>query len=85
MPITRSAKKAHRQSLKRQSENNAVKRTMKETIKSYKNTLEQDPAQAKEMLPQVYKTIDKAAKKGVIQDNTADRKKSHIAKMLPQK
>ena len=85
MPITRSAKKAHRQSLKRQSENNAVKRIMKETVKSYKNILDQDASQAKEMLPKVYKTIDKAAKKGVIKENTAARKKSHIAKMLPQK
>ena len=85
MPITRSAKKAHRQSLKRQSENNAVKRIMKETIKSYKSTVDQDSSQAAEMLPHVYKTIDKAAKQGVIKDNTAARKKSHVAKMIAQK
>jgi len=35
--------------------------------------------EAKKLLPQVYKTLDKAAKTGLIKKNTASRKKSRIA------
>jgi len=40
--------------------------------------------EAKKILPQVYKLIDKAAKVGVIKKNTAARKKSKIAKLIFQ-
>ena len=38
-----------------------------------------DVAGAEKLLPAAYKAIDKAAKRGVIKDNTADRKKSRLA------
>jgi len=38
--------------------------------------------EAKKILPQVYKVLDKASKKGVIKKNTADRKKSRLTKLL---
>ena len=37
-----------------------------------------DAKKAKELLPLAYKAIDKAAKRGVIKDNTASRKKSRL-------
>lgn len=35
--------------------------------------------EAQKMLPKAYQVIDKAAKRGVIKDNTASRKKSRLA------
>jgi len=34
------------------------------------------------MMPQIYKAIDKAAKRGIIKKNTAARKKSRIMKKI---
>ncbi len=82
MPITSSAKKAHRQSVKRRTENNVVKKTMKQTIKEFQTTVTADSKKAEEMIPQVYKAIDKAAKKGILKANTADRKKAAVARAL---
>ena len=82
MPITSSAKKAHRQSLRKRTANNVVKRTMKETVKSFKTETLADPKKAEAMLPNVYKAIDKAAKKGILKPNTANRKKAAVAKAL---
>lgn len=82
MPITSSAKKAERQSIKRQSENNSVKRIMKESIKEIKELSTTDLDKAKDLLPKVYKSIDKAAKKGLIKKNNASRKKSNVMKSI---
>jgi len=38
--------------------------------------------EAKKLLPQVYKILDKAAKERVIKKNTVARKKSRITKLL---
>ena len=35
-----------------------------------------------ELLPKVYKALDKAAKVGVIKKNTASRKKSRVSKLI---
>ncbi len=37
--------------------------------------------EAKEMLPQSMRAIDKAAKRGIIKKNTAARKKSRLSKI----
>lgn len=85
MPITSSAKKAHRQSLKRRTENNTVKRVMKETIKELNTLAATDAKKAEEIVPRAYKAIDKAAKKGVLKPNTASRKKAQVMKALETK
>lgn len=82
MPITSSAKKAEKQSIKRQSENSSVKRIMRSTIKEIKELSIKDLEKAKEILPRVYKSIDKAAKKGIIKKNNASRKKSNVMKFI---
>ncbi|MDP2930739.1 MAG: 30S ribosomal protein S20, partial [bacterium] len=41
-----------------------------------------DAAKAGEILSQLYKTLDKAAKENVIKKNTASRKKSRICRMV---
>ena len=83
MPLTKSAKKALRQSLKKRARNLAYKTKIKRLIKKVKFLIsEQKIEEAKKILPQVYKILDKAVKKGVIKKNTASRKKSKIAKSI---
>ena len=59
------------------------KTAMKDIVKRLRQTAtagEHD--KAAEMLPEAYKAIDKAAKRGVIKENTAARKKSRLAAFL---
>lgn len=72
MAITKSAKKALRQSEKRKVRNLAYKNKLKSLLKEVKSSVS--------LLPQVYKALDKAAKIGLIKPNTASRKKSRLAK-----
>jgi small subunit ribosomal protein S20 len=83
MAITKSAKKAWRQSLKRKARNLIYKTKIKKLIKEVRSlVLAKKIEEAKKLLPQVYKILDKAAKVGVIKKNTAARKKSRIAKAI---
>jgi len=79
MPIKKSAKKALRQSLKRRARNLAYKRKIKKLTKDIKRLVsEKKNKEAKSLLPQIYKILDKAAKVGIIKKNAASRKKSRI-------
>lgn len=79
MPITKGAEKAHRQSERKKVFNIRRKGAMKDAEKAItKAVTAGDATKAKELLPAAYKAIDKAAKRGVIKDNTADRKKSRL-------
>ena len=102
MAITRSAKKALRQSLRRKVRNIQKKKKIKDLLKEVKSLVSQKKVkedkssfppslsqressaieEAKKLLPQVYKFLDKAAKTGLIKKNTASRKKSRITKLL---
>lgn len=83
MAITKSAKKALRQSLRKRTRNIAKKRKLKSLLKEVKDLISQRKTEeAKKLLPQVYKILDKAAKTGLIKKNTASRKKSRITKGL---
>ncbi len=80
MPITKGAEKAHRQSERKRIFNLRRKSAMKEVTKKItKAAAAGDVAKAKELLPTAYKAIDKAAKRGVIKENTAARKKSRLS------
>tara|TARA_Y100000310_G_scaffold122869_2_gene121630 strand:+ start:22283 stop:22555 length:273 start_codon:yes stop_codon:yes gene_type:complete len=79
MPITSSAKKAHKQSLQKRVFNTRRARAMKDTLKQINKLLtsgKKDDAQ--KLLPAAYKAIDKAAKRGILKQNTASRKKSRL-------
>jgi len=79
MPITKGAEKANRQSKKKHIFNIRRKSVMSDVVKDVnKAVIAGDAAKAKELLPKAYKAIDKAAKRGVIKDNTASRKKSRL-------
>jgi small subunit ribosomal protein S20 len=80
MPITKSAKKALRGSAKKRKFNLRHKRDMLWAEKELKNLIaEKNTKEAKEFFQKVQKVIDKAAKRGVIKDNTASRKKSRLS------
>ena len=83
MAITKSAKKALRQNIKRRARNLVYIKKIKKLIKEVRTlVLEKKIEGAKKLLPKIYKILDKAAKVGVIKKNTASRKKSRITKLL---
>ena len=83
MPITKSAKKALRQNAKRRTRNLVYKKKMRGLIKQVRTlVVEKKTEEAKKLLPQVYKILDKTAKVGIIKKNTAGRKKSRITKLV---
>lgn len=83
MAITKSAKKALRQNIRRRERNLVYKNKMKSLIKEVRTlVLEKKIEGAKKLLPQIYKILDKAAKVGVIKKNTASRKKSRLTKLI---
>jgi len=83
MPITKSAKKALRQSKKRRARNIQKKKIIKKLLKEMKNLVSgKKIEEAKKLLPQVYKLLDKATKTGLIKKNTVARKKSRITKLI---
>ena len=99
MAITKSAKKAIRQSQRRRVRNLREGNKLKNLLKEVKTLITQASAkgeeeastsstsqkktkEAKNLLPQLYKLLDKAAKTGLIKKGEADRKKSRIAKAI---
>ena len=81
MPITQSAKKAIRGSLRKKALNDQRKKAMKEIIKKIEKIAKTDKAEAMKMLSNAYQVIDKAAKRGVIKKNNAANKKSRLARL----
>ena len=83
MPITKSAKKALRQSFTRKARNLRRKNNYKNNLKELKNLASAGKNdEAKKLLPKVYKALDKAAKTNVIAKNKAARLKSSAARLL---
>jgi len=83
MAILKSAKKALRQSVKRKVRNLIYKNKIKNLFKEAKVLVSQKKInEARALLPQVYKALDKAAKVGVIKKNNASRRKSRFAKLI---
>lgn len=79
MPITKGAKKANRASLRKRVFNIRRSREMNEVVKDLrKHVVAGETKEAEGMLPKAQKAIDKAAKRGIIKGNTADRKKSRL-------
>lgn len=79
MAITKGAQKAQRQSERRRIFNVRRKSVMRDAVKAVQKAIVKNDAKAAEtLLPAAYQAIDKAAKRGVIKGNTADRKKSRL-------
>lgn len=82
MPNLQNAKKALRVSDRKRVMNDKRRKALKETVKSARVLGGADKKVVTESLAKAYQAIDKAAKRGIIKKNTADRKKSRLAKSL---
>jgi len=86
MAITKSAKKAARQSVKRKEQNTVYKDKIKKLVKEARAlVLMKKMEEAKKLLPEIYGALDKAAKVGVIKKNNASRRKSRLTKLIDKK
>lgn len=83
MPVRDSSRKAVRRDEGRTVVNNRRRRAMRKAMKQVEDLVKADDMKAaSEALPAAYKAIDKAAKKGVIHQNNAARKKSRLQKLV---
>lgn len=83
MPITKSAKKALRQSVTRKAKNLVYKIKLRDLLKEVRILISQKKIEElKKLIPRLYKTLDKTAKAGIIKKNNASRKKSRITKLI---
>ncbi|OGN04295.1 MAG: 30S ribosomal protein S20 [Candidatus Yanofskybacteria bacterium RIFCSPHIGHO2_01_FULL_44_17] len=83
MPITQSAKKALRQSKKKHAHNVRRKTKFRVFVKEFrKAVIAKNFDKAKEILPSVYKALDKAAKSKTIKKNTSSRLKSRLTRLI---
>ena len=79
MPIIKSAKKAHRASLRKRVFNVRRTDTMRDVTKRIQKLVTTGAkGEAEALISEAYQAIDKAAKRGVIKKNTAARKKSRL-------
>jgi len=86
MAITKSAKKAIRQSAARKEHNIVYKDKIKLLVKQARALVSaKKMAEAKKLLPDIYAALDKAAKVGVIKKNNASRHKSRLTKLIDKK
>jgi small subunit ribosomal protein S20 len=78
-----SALKRYRQSVKRQAINTANRHKLRTQLKKLKTAVAaKKAADAKGLLPQTFRLIDKSVQKGVIKKNTAARYKSRLTKSV---
>lgn len=83
MPITKSAIKAAKQAKVRQDRLLPYKTQMRTMMRKLRDAVKDGKkADAEKLLAAVYKSIDTAAKKGIIKPNNADNKKSSMARAL---
>ena len=82
MPNIQSAKKRVKVSEKENLRNRIVKSGMRTSVRKFDAAVAADPTNASEQLSATSAVIDKAAAKGVIHKNAANRKKARLAKQL---
>jgi small subunit ribosomal protein S20 len=80
VPNIKSAKKRLRQSNVRRDRNRAVRSELRTRIKTLLAT--EDAKEAAEQYRDVSSLLDRAARKGVIASNAADRRKSRLARFV---
>ena len=83
MATSKSGKKSVQQAARRRVFNVRRQRAMKDAVKAVETFVaKKDTKNANAALPEAYKSIDKAVKRGVIKKNTAARKKSRLARAV---
>jgi small subunit ribosomal protein S20 len=78
MANIRSAEKQRRQAEKRKARNRAGKSTLRTTLKKARTAITGEDTD-KGTLADSFSAIDKAAKRGLIKENTANRYKSRLS------
>ena len=82
MQNIKSAQKRVKGRDKKNLRNRIVKSGMRTSIRKFDAAVAADPSNANEQLSATSAVIDKAAAKGVIHKNAANRKKARLAKQL---
>lgn len=82
MPQLKNAKKALKQSFKRQARNKQVTDNVRFLMKSTRKAAAESKDAAEEKLKHAIKAIDKAVQKGIIKKNAGARKKSRLTKTI---
>lgn len=82
MPISQSAKKSLRSSLRKREFNLVRKFKIKNALKSLRKSVTLNAEEAVKNLSSAYSAIDKALKGRLIHKNAAARKKSRLALMV---
>jgi len=80
MPQHKSPKKHMRSDPKRRAVNRSVKTKVKTTLR--KVTEAADAEAAKSALPEAFRALDRAAKRGTIKVGNASRRKSRLARQV---
>lgn len=83
MPIKQAGFKSVRQSKKRHLRNLGIASGLKTKIKRFETLItEKNKEKAESTFSELISKIDKAKSKGILRKNTANRKKSRLAKKL---
>jgi small subunit ribosomal protein S20 len=82
MPQRRTAIKDLRKAHTKHLHNLQIKTDLKKTIKKFTTAAAEKKADVKELLKEIYKKFDKAAKRNVMHKKTAARRKSRFARSI---
>ena len=83
MPNSISAKKSHRQSLKRRARNRGQRSALRTSVKRVREAVASgETEQAASLLTAATRKLDQAAAKNLIHANKAARTKSRLAKLV---
>jgi len=85
MPQRRTAIKDLRKSHTKHLHNLQIKTDLKKTVKKFTTAATAKTADTKDLLKEIYKKFDKAAKRHVMHKRTAARRKSRFARSLAAK
>lgn len=84
MPNIKSAIKRVKVNEKNYAQNTAAKSAMRTAVKKFEAAVENNDKNAKALLVDAVKRLDKAASKGLIHKNAASRQKSRLMKKLSE-
>ncbi len=82
MPQRRTAIKDLRKAHTKHLHNLQIKTDLKKTVKKFTTAAAEKNADAQELLKEIYKKFDKAAKRNVMHKKTAARRKARFARSL---
>ena len=85
MPQRRTAIKDLRKAHTKHVHNLQIKTDLKKTVKKFTAAVTEKKADAKDLLKEIYKKFDKAAKRNIMHKKTAARRKSRYARSLAVK